>query len=125
MSVERITRALLAVTTATLISTVSGCGAASEIQSIPPASQIIDVRTPREFASWHFPGAINIPVRDLERRLRELDTDRNIIVYCRSGSRSSTAKKILMANGYTNVKNGGGLSDMKRFLNNREVAAQK
>ncbi len=108
-----------------LITAVAGCGSASEVQSVPASSQVIDVRTPREFAAWHFPGAVNIPVGDLERRLHQLDAKKEIIVYCRSGSRSAVAKQILLANGFTSVKNGGGLGDMKRFVDHRRTSAKK
>lgn len=44
---------------------------------------IIDVRPAEEFAAGHVPGAINIPLDELERRLDELPKDREIIAYCR------------------------------------------
>jgi len=116
---------VVAAAVAALIAIAAGCGTASEIQSVPAGSQIVDVRTPAEFAAWHFPGAINIPVGDLAHRLQELAPDKEIIVYCRSGSRASVAKKVLLANGFTRVKNGGGLHDMRKFLDQTQMAAQK
>jgi rhodanese-related sulfurtransferase/DNA-binding transcriptional ArsR family regulator len=44
---------------------------------------LLDVRPSDEFASGHLPGAINIPLRELARRLRELPKDREIVAYCR------------------------------------------
>lgn len=44
---------------------------------------VLDVRPPGEFAAGHIPGAINIPVQQLQRRLRELPKSREIIAYCR------------------------------------------
>jgi len=44
---------------------------------------IIDVRPEDEFALGHLPGAVNIPLRALERRLSELDPSKEIIAYCR------------------------------------------
>jgi rhodanese-related sulfurtransferase len=38
--------------------------------------------------------------------------DREIIVYCASGARSAYAQQVLMSHGFTNVKNGGGISAM-------------
>jgi phage shock protein E len=113
---------LLAVAASVMNIAVSGCGTASEIQSIPLESQIVDVRTPMEFAGWHFPGAVNIPLQDIFSRRHELDANQVVIVYCRSGNRSSTAKKILTDSGFPNVKNGGGLSDMKQLASNRVAA---
>jgi len=100
-----------------LILSILGCATASEITEVPEDALVVDVRTPREFADWHYPGAINIPVQVLEQNLSKLpDKGKPIIVYCRSGHRASTAKKILVSNNYKDIKNGGGLGDMKRFL---------
>jgi rhodanese-related sulfurtransferase/predicted transcriptional regulator len=43
----------------------------------------LDVRPEDEFALGHVPGAINIPLGELERRLAELDPDQEIVAYCR------------------------------------------
>jgi ArsR family transcriptional regulator len=44
---------------------------------------VLDVRPPDEFAVGHLPGAINIPLSELEKRLAELDPDHEIVAYCR------------------------------------------
>ncbi len=44
---------------------------------------VIDVRPPEEYAAGHVPGAINIPIKDLEQRLKELPHDQDIVAYCR------------------------------------------
>jgi len=47
---------------------------------------VLDVRPPEEYAAGHVPGAVNIPLQELEQRLEELDTqddNREIIAYCR------------------------------------------
>jgi rhodanese-related sulfurtransferase/biotin operon repressor len=44
---------------------------------------VLDVRPPEEFASGHVPGALNIPVEQLARRLRDLPKGREVIAYCR------------------------------------------
>jgi phage shock protein E len=77
---------------------------------------VLDVRTGSEFASGHVPGATNIPVQELSGRLSELGEDkaRPIVVYCRSGNRSTSAKQILVDAGYTNVLNAGGLGDVNK-----------
>lgn len=81
-----------------------------------PASNeplIVDVRSSGEFAYGAVPGAINIPLDELERRLDELgDKDRKIILYCASGGRSSYAVQILKSYGFTKPENGGGLMRM-------------
>ena len=44
---------------------------------------VLDVRPPEEFAAGHLPGAINIPIQDLEKRLKELPKRQEVIAYCR------------------------------------------
>ncbi len=44
---------------------------------------VIDTRPPEEFAAGHLPGAINLPLGEIERRLRELPRDQEIVAYCR------------------------------------------
>ncbi len=84
----------------------------SEARSLVDAgAQLVDVRTPEEFAAGHISGAINIPVQDLERRMGELNAkDGGIVVYCRSGARSSRAAAMLKDSGYTQVHNMGSMS---------------
>jgi rhodanese-related sulfurtransferase/predicted transcriptional regulator len=44
---------------------------------------VLDVRSPEEFSSGHLPGAINIPLNDLRRRLKDLPSSQQIVAYCR------------------------------------------
>jgi len=74
---------------------------------------IVDVRTREEFARGAFPGAVNIPLDELEFRIDEIGAkDKKIILYCASGSRSAHAAKFLGSCGFKNLENGGGLSRM-------------
>jgi NADPH-dependent 2,4-dienoyl-CoA reductase/sulfur reductase-like enzyme/rhodanese-related sulfurtransferase len=75
---------------------------------------VIDVRTKGEFMSGAFPNALNIPLDDMMSGQIDLgnNLDREIIVYCASGARSAYAQQVLMSKGFTNVKNGGGISAM-------------
>ena len=85
------------------------------ISHIKEGALIVDVRSGEEYASGHYANAKNIPVDQVESRLKEFgDKDRKIVVYCRSGGRSSKAKSILEANGFKNIVNGLGKS--KRWL---------
>jgi len=63
---------------------------------------VLDVRTPKEFAEGHVPGAINISHDELEARLPELeaDRDRDVVVYCRSGKRTGLALDVLEKAGF-------------------------
>ena len=74
---------------------------------------ILDVRTPEEFADKHIPNAINIPneVIGTEEITELQDKDQLIFVYCRSGNRSKQASEKLVALGYTNIYEFGGIND--------------
>ena len=84
------------------------------VEKIKAGALIVDVRTPEEYSTGHYPGALNIPVDDVETRLAEFGEDKGkeIIVYCKSGRRSGKAKGILEAKGFKNVMNAGGFTDM-------------
>jgi phage shock protein E len=72
---------------------------------------LVDVRTPGEFSAGHLPGAVSLPVQELEPRMAELGgKDRPIVVYCRSGSRSGRAKRVLEGAGFTAVHDLGAMS---------------
>lgn len=68
---------------------------------------LVDVRTPQEFDAGHVRGSVNIPLDRIPHALEKFKNKENIIVFCRSGNRSSQAKSILESNGFTNVINGG------------------
>jgi phage shock protein E len=84
------------------------------LEKIKAGAKIVDVRSPGEFQSGAYPGAVNIPVQELERRLGELPTDGPIVVYCASGGRSAAAERLLRTRGFADVVNGGGLFQMPR-----------
>lgn len=70
---------------------------------------IIDVREPQEYASGHVQGSVNLPTSKLMGNLAELTDipkDTELILYCRTGSRSNAAMHILKARGYTRLVNG-------------------
>ena len=73
----------------------------------------LDVRTPEEFAENHIPGAINVANETIGTdEIPELpDKDQLILVYCRSGNRSKQASEKLVALGYTNIVEFGGIND--------------
>ena len=68
---------------------------------------ILDVRTPREYKQGHLAQAVLIPVQELQRRLAELSAyrDREILVYCATGNRSTVASKIMIDKGFTRITN--------------------
>lgn len=69
----------------------------------------IDVREPFEFATGHVKGAINLPPSKLAagaKKLKDIPKDAELVLYCRSGSRSNASIMILRNLGYTNLVNG-------------------
>ncbi len=66
----------------------------------------LDVREPYEYQSSNL-GAINIPLGSLLSRLNEIEQykDKEVIVHCRSGQRSGLAKELMVAAGFSNVRN--------------------
>ncbi|AMR29326.1 NADH oxidase [Hymenobacter psoromatis] len=68
---------------------------------------IIDVREPWEFEESRIAGSQNIPLSSLPQALDDLEElkDQEVIVHCRSGSRSAAAKAFLTQQGFTNVRN--------------------
>ncbi len=70
-------------------------------------AQIVDVRTPAEFAQSHLPQSVNIPLDQFQARIPEIDPDRPVLLCCASGTRSGMAKVILEKAGYQQVHNAG------------------
>lgn len=78
---------------------------------VKEGARLVDVRSPSEYAAGHIDGAVNIPVDDLGRRMKEVGpTDRNVVVYCHSGMRSARAATMLKAAGYKAVHNLGAMN---------------
>ena len=79
---------------------------------------LVDVRTPSEFASGSVKGAVNIPLDKISGQLSKFKGKKNIVVFCRSGNRSSQAKSILEKNGFQNVVNGGTWQNVNSLISN-------
>lgn len=79
---------------------------------------LYDVREQFEFDEFNL-GGILIPLGELPGKLEDLEDlkQEEIIVHCRSGARSGTAKMFMMQNGFTNVRNliGGVLDWQAQF----------
>ena len=76
---------------------------------------LLDVRTKGEYESGYIPGAINIPLSDIDEKIISFLPDKSqmILVYCRSGNRSREASDKLSKLGYTNVLEIGGINVWK------------
>ena len=87
-----------------------------------PRRIIIDVREPHEYASGHVKGALNIPPAVLisgSSALDGIDRETELVVYCRTGSRSNASIQILKQMGFTNLINGINAGHVeKNYLRN-------
>lgn len=111
-----------AILCAVLLVALGACGGADDtpVEAVNPAilammaegALLVDVRTPEEFSSGHYPGAINIPHDNINKGLETLGvaSDDTIILYCRSGNRSGQAETALRTAGFVNAHNAGGLT---------------
>lgn len=105
---------------------ISGCNGNENIVSVSAPEfdkeikadsvQLLDVRTPQEYAEGHIDGALNINVQseDFQKMAeKDLSKDATILVYCRSGRRSMDAAEILTKLGYKVVNLKGGIIEWK------------
>jgi rhodanese-related sulfurtransferase len=74
-------------------------------------AQVIDVRTPGEYAGGHVPGAINIPHMSIIARKAELDANKEHVFICAVGSRSALACEFAAAAGFKDLFNVEGGTD--------------
>uniref|UniRef100_UPI00262130E0 rhodanese-like domain-containing protein n=1 Tax=uncultured Campylobacter sp. TaxID=218934 RepID=UPI00262130E0 len=72
---------------------------------------VIDVRSADEYAAGHLKHAINIPLEQLESRLDEINAykDKNVVLYCNTGNRSSKALDLLKQKGFSMLMNAPGV----------------
>lgn len=74
--------------------------------------QLLDVRTPEEFAEGHIEDATNLNVYDknfIEEAMKSLDSSKPVAVYCRSGKRSADAAQKLSEKGFKVINLKGGI----------------
>ncbi len=87
---------------------------ASRLKSISPPL-LLDVREPHELEISALPGALNIPLGTLAARLSELDSAREMVIFCKAGTRSARALELLVSAGFRRVKNlKGGINAWAR-----------
>lgn len=78
---------------------------------------LVDVREPHEWDIVHLEGALLIPQNELTARMNELDSADEIVLYCRSGERSSRALNLLRDAGFGRLKNlRGGINAWSRSV---------
>lgn len=85
-----------------------------QFQKFESDVQVIDVRTDAEWEEGHHPDALHLPhtlILD-GKGFADLDKTKPVVLYCRSGGRAERAKDYLVAQGFQDVKNLGGISDL-------------
>ncbi len=81
---------------------------------------LIDVREEYEYEEDNL-GGILIPLGELQARMEEIPTDKDIIIHCRTGQRSSMACMLLSAEGYSHVFNlSGGIVAYHKYQDSHE-----
>lgn len=82
---------------------------ASEVKNRGDATEVVDVRSDKEWAGGHIDGAQHIMLGDLRKQLSQLPRDRSLVTVCGSGYRSSIAASVLAQHGFRDVSsmNGG------------------
>lgn len=84
---------------------------AASVQADPPVGlQILDVRTPEEYAEGHLDGStmIDFYEPDFADRIGALDPDEPYLIYCRSGNRSGQTRELMEQLDFTDVRDVGG-----------------
>ena len=77
---------------------------------------LYDVRTPEEYESGHIPGALNVPHDTVDKNVPPSERNQVIVVYCRSGGRSSMAYSTLIDRNFNYVIDFGGIGNWKGEL---------
>ncbi len=100
------------------LKSIIGLGPSVDYQQLVKQGAIIlDVRSKGEYQQGHIKGSMHIPVDQLSNNLTKLKSkDTPVITCCASGMRSGMAKKILQANGYKEVHNGGSWMSLQAKL---------
>lgn len=80
----------------------------NQLDTLTHDDLLLDVRTHEEFIAGNIPNAINIPIDELRGRLKEIDPNKNIYIYCLGGLRGYLAQRILRQNSYDKVWNMSG-----------------
>lgn len=86
-------------------------------EALKSGAFLVDVRTPAEFSAGTVKGAVNIPLSQLPNQLSQFKGKKRIVVFCRSGSRSGQAKRLLERHGFPHVINGGRWQNVNQAIN--------
>jgi phage shock protein E len=87
-------------------------------QHLQQGALVVDVRSTGEYQGGHLPGAVNIPLGELQEALPRRATDKQqvLLLHCLSGTRSGIARRQLKSLGYQNVFNLGSYGRAKKIV---------
>lgn len=84
--------------------------ATQALRLLQEGAAAVDVRSAAEYAAGHLPGALHLPLEDLEQARTVLpDLSRPLVLYCTSGIRSARAAAVLRAGGWQHIYELGAL----------------
>ncbi|MFO0563156.1 MAG: rhodanese-like domain-containing protein [Polyangiales bacterium] len=93
----------------------AGPNAIEARRALASGAVLLDVRTRGEFHEGHLPHAVNIPLQELPVRIDEVRRRaRAVVVYCRSGNRSSEAAQLLASTDLSRVIDLGAITNFTR-----------
>ena len=83
------------------------------LAAVDGGAQLVDVRSPEEFAAYHIEGAVNIPMAELAAAAADgrLVAGRAVVLQCRSGARAEGALEVLAGLGFGDVLNAGAVAE--------------
>ena len=87
---------------------------AQALELVRDGATLLDVRENGEWKSGHAPGAIHVPLGDIDKAARRIKQGRPVVVMCASGMRSRTAAKHLRSLGYDATSLSGGMAAWQR-----------
>ena len=98
-----------------MVASVSPVQLADRLRSSPAAVVLLDVREPEERAFARIEPSMHIPIYEIAGRVEEIPRDREVVVYCHSGSRSAMVAGYLESQGFERVANlTGGIDAWSR-----------
>jgi len=78
-----------------------------QLRSRQAGTQLVDVRTASEYATGHVPGAMNVPLEQIEGRLDDIQKDSPVVLICQGGARAHMAAAFLKSSRDVTVLDGG------------------
>ena len=84
------------------------------LETVRSGATLLDVRESSEWKSGHAPGAVHVPLADIDKAARRLRQGRPVVVMCASGIRSRTAAKHLRSLGWDAASLTGGIGAWQR-----------